>query len=144
MQGDFLREKFKNKELIIGTHITAPEPINIEIMCKAGFDVIWIDWEHGPMDRKDINLMIMGVRTTKSAVFVRVPNNDEEYVKPALEMGVDGITGSIEPGKEADLCILKENPFDNISNLSTVYKVAKGGRLFDSAQLRETAVGMMK
>ena len=91
MQGDFLREKFKNKELIIGTHITAPEPINIEIMCKAGFDVIWIDWEHGPMDRKDINLMIMGVRTTKSAVFVRVPNNDEEYVKPALEMGVDGI-----------------------------------------------------
>ena len=91
MKGDVLKEKFKNKELIIGTHITAPEPMNIEIMAKAGFDVIWIDWEHAPIDRKDLNLMIMGVRTTDSAVFVRVPNNKEEWVKPALEMGADGI-----------------------------------------------------
>ena len=109
MKGDILKEKFKNKELIIGTHITAPEPINIEIMAKAGFDVIWIDWEHAPIDRKDLNLMIMGVRTTDAAVFVRVPNNDEEYVKPALEMGPDGIifpnVKNAEEAKKAIDCV---------------------------------------
>ena len=62
----------------------------------------------------------------------------------AKEMNVFTVTGSIEAGKEADLCVLNQNPFDSISHLSSVFQVYKGGRAFTPETLRASAVGMMK
>ena len=62
----------------------------------------------------------------------------------AREMKIFEKTGSIEPGKEADLCVLDENPLDDIQSLAAVHSVYKGGRRFDPAALRACAAGMMK
>ena len=64
-------------------------------------------------------------------------------IEAAKEMKVDGITGSLEAGKEADLCILTADPLEDVKNLASVCGVCKGGRMFDSAELRESAVGAM-
>ncbi len=88
-----------------------------------------IVWEAENLRRCDMsNLQIMKALT----------------IEAAKEMNVDTITGTIEPYKEADLCVLKADPLAAITNLSTVYKVMKGGRLFDSAELRNSAIGKMK
>lgn len=82
-----VKQKINKKQLAVGTHVVLSEPIISEILCSCGFDIIWLDWEHGAMDRKDINLHIMAVLSKGGAPFVRVPWNDPVLIKPILEMG---------------------------------------------------------
>ena len=59
----------------------------------------------------------------------------------ARVLGVDGHTGSIEPGKAADLVLLDGNPLEDISAVRRGVLVIKGGRLYQPDQLyRATGV----
>jgi imidazolonepropionase-like amidohydrolase len=54
---------------------------------------------------------------------------------PAKAMGVDKESGTIEPGKRADLVILGANPLENISNIRRTEMVVEGGVIYDCAAL---------
>jgi 2-dehydro-3-deoxyglucarate aldolase/4-hydroxy-2-oxoheptanedioate aldolase len=101
-----VKDKILKKELVIGTHIATSDPVASEIVCTAGFDFVWIDGEHGAMDRKDINLHIMAVRGQGVAPFVRVPWNDPVLVKPILDMGPAGMVFPfVKTAEEARLAV---------------------------------------
>lgn len=82
-----IKQKISSGKLVKGTHMIIGEPIISEILCNCGFDLIWLDGEHGAMDKKDLNLLIMTILGKGVAPFVRVPWNDPVLVKPILEMG---------------------------------------------------------
>ena len=82
-----VKEKILNDQLAIGTHVKLPNPQISEIVASCGLDIVWIDSEHGGMDKKDIDLHIMAIRSSGSAPFVRIPWNDPVLAKPVLEMG---------------------------------------------------------
>jgi len=88
---DKIKEKIKEKELVIGTVLISNNNCVAELMGKVGFDFVWIDGEHAPLDKKEILYHIMAAQGAGSAAFVRVAWNDPVLVKPILEMGVDGI-----------------------------------------------------
>ena len=100
-----IKKKINRKQVVIGTHIRIGDPIVTDIICNCGFDIIWIDSEHGPTDKKDIYLQIITIRGAGIAPFVRVPWNDPVLVKPILEMGPAGIVfpmvSSVEEAKKA-------------------------------------------
>ena len=101
-----VKDKILKEDLVIGTHIATSDPVASEIVCTAGFDFVWIDGEHGAMDRKDINLHIMAVRGQGVAPFVRVPWNDPVLVKPILDMGTAGIVFPfVKTAEEAQLAV---------------------------------------
>jgi imidazolonepropionase-like amidohydrolase len=53
----------------------------------------------------------------------------------ARVMKLEKDSGSIEPGKRADLMLVDGNPLKNISDIRRVVKVVKDGRMYDSKKL---------
>ena len=53
-------------------------------------------------------------------------------------MKLEKDTGSIEPGKRADLILVAGNPLQDIKNLRKVSKVITNGTMFDSRKLGQT------
>jgi imidazolonepropionase-like amidohydrolase len=58
---------------------------------------------------------------------------------PARAMRVDKDSGTIEPGKRADLVILAANPLENISNIRKTEKVMANGVLYECGPLWKSA-----
>jgi imidazolonepropionase-like amidohydrolase len=59
-------------------------------------------------------------------------------IVPARVMHLDGESGSVEPGKRADMVLVDGDPLENISNLRRVESVVKDGRLYDSRRLAQS------
>ena len=53
----------------------------------------------------------------------------------ARAMNLAEDSGSIEPGKRADLILVNGNPLENISDIRKASRVIANGRLYDSAKL---------
>jgi imidazolonepropionase-like amidohydrolase len=54
---------------------------------------------------------------------------------PAKFLGTESTSGAIEPGKIADLVLLRANPLEDIRNTQKIDAVIANGRLFDRAAL---------
>lgn len=88
---DLIKDKLNNGEIPLGTVVTFNDPEIADLLCNCGFDFIWIDSEHGPLDKNMINMHIMAVRGAGAAPFVRIAWNDPVLAKPILDMGPAGI-----------------------------------------------------
>lgn len=60
-------------------------------------------------------------------------------IVPARVMHLDADSGTIAPGKRADLVVLDANPLDSIGAVRRVHRVVAAGRMFVPAPLWRTA-----
>lgn len=88
---DKLREKLAKGETIFGCHTSWGGAMVAEMYGVAGFDVIWIDTEHGNIDPKEVQNTLVGARAGGIPAFVRVPWHNGVLAKPLLDLGADGI-----------------------------------------------------
>jgi imidazolonepropionase-like amidohydrolase len=56
--------------------------------------------------------------------------------RAALALGVAQDLGTLEVGKLADIVLLDANPLEDIKNTQTIWRVIKGGWVFDPEKLR--------
>jgi 2-dehydro-3-deoxyglucarate aldolase/4-hydroxy-2-oxoheptanedioate aldolase len=75
---------------LIGTLVTLASPDVAEVLSHVGFDYLWIDTEHAPLDFAHVQQMIQAVGG-RCPCLVRVPENKEVWIKKALDTGCDGI-----------------------------------------------------
>lgn len=85
-----LQERIKTATAF-GTHTHWGGAALAELYGIAGFDALWIDTEHGAVDKSQLLNTIVGAATSDMAVFVRIAWNDMVLAKPILDMGVEGI-----------------------------------------------------
>ena len=89
MKQTFRKDLLSGKTMI-GTIVTQPNPAMAEILADVGFDWLWIDAEHSPMEMGDIQGILQAIED-RCACIVRVPSSDEVYLKKALDIGAPGI-----------------------------------------------------
>lgn len=84
------RTRLLRNERLLGTMVTCPSPAGAEILATAGFDWLFIDAEHGPLETRDIQSILQTVGD-RVACIVRVSSADEVPIKKSLDLGAAGI-----------------------------------------------------
>lgn len=75
---------------MIGPIISLPCPDVADLLSRVGFDYLWIDLEHSPMDVGDAQALLQAAGGRAPCV-IRVPEVSEAWIKKALDTGCDGI-----------------------------------------------------
>ncbi len=83
--------KTRSGEIALGGLVTFTDPAVTELVADAGYDWVFIDGEHGVMDRNTAMLHLMAVRGTNCASFYRVPACDHTEIKRVIDFGPAGI-----------------------------------------------------
>src|SRR3954452_22048425 len=74
----------------LGTVITLPDVALAELTASA-VDFVWIDLEHGALDRRDVQPLAIAARSAGAESFVRLPSAGDTALGPVLDAGVDGV-----------------------------------------------------
>lgn len=86
-----LKEKMKKQESIAGMHISLADSSATEICASTGYDFLWIDTEHAPIDRQILLHHLVAAHSGGTQTLVRVGWNDPVMIKQVLELGPDGV-----------------------------------------------------
>ncbi len=89
MLTDF-KDRLARGDAFIGAFICLPSPESAEIFAELGYDWLIIDTEHGPYDVLTAQRMLQAVGQRCPCV-VRVPSNEDAWIKKALDIGSAGI-----------------------------------------------------
>lgn len=85
-----MKEKKKFGKAMLGTLLSISAPQVSEIIAMSGFDWVFIDMEHSAMSLESVQNAIQ-IMEGKILTIVRVPLNDEVWIKRILDTGCDGI-----------------------------------------------------
>jgi len=88
--GHEFRARLKGGDRLLGTMVTLPCAATAEILAGLGFDWLFVDGEHGPLETAEL-AAILQVAGDKTACIVRVPEAAEVPIKKALDLGAAGI-----------------------------------------------------
>ena len=86
-----LKHRLRAKSPMIGTFLKTPSAMICEVLGRSDLDLICLDAEHSPFDRRDINDCILALRHVAKPSLVRVPANRPEHILNALDCGATGV-----------------------------------------------------
>jgi 4-hydroxy-2-oxoheptanedioate aldolase len=86
-----MKQRLLAGEVLAGYVNVIPSAVSVQAMAAAGADWIIIDQEHGAVGPESLHAMIAATAGTQCSPIVRVPKRDEAWVKPALDLGAEGI-----------------------------------------------------
>jgi 2-keto-3-deoxy-L-rhamnonate aldolase RhmA len=84
------RARLKRREKLLGTMVTLASGASAEVLAGLGFDWLFVDGEHGPLEMRELTEILQAVGD-KTACIVRVPQAAEVPIKKALDLGAHGI-----------------------------------------------------
>ena len=97
-----LKRKLLAREYVFGGWVSYREPAIAETFARAGMDFVAIDMEHTTITTDQANRIITSVQAEGSCCLPRPVSHNNDFVKPLLEAGVDGlIIPIIENGDDA-------------------------------------------
>src|SRR5512139_3001531 len=105
------RQRLKDREALVGTIVSLGSPEVAEVLSAAGFDWLFVDAEHSPLDALAIQRIVIGAGSTPC--LVRLARGDEVSIKKALDVGAAGIIAPLVNSAEqaaAVVCHAKYAP----------------------------------
>jgi 2-keto-3-deoxy-L-rhamnonate aldolase RhmA len=89
--GRNFRARLRGGEMLLGTMLTLPTPAVAEMLAGLGFDWLFIDAEHGPLETAELLGLLQATSAGTAASIVRVPAGNEVAIKKVLDLGADGL-----------------------------------------------------
>jgi len=86
----YFRKRLQQGELLVGTGVTLSSPEVSELLAEAGFDWLFLDAEHAPLESSALQAMVMAAGS-QAACIIRVPTLGEATIKHALDIGATGV-----------------------------------------------------
>jgi len=83
------RTRLRSGERLIAPLVTLNSPAAVELLSEVGFDWLFIDAEHSPLDTAQMQALMQAAAPTPCVV--RLSASDEMHVKRALDIGAAGI-----------------------------------------------------
>jgi|WetSurMetagenome_2_1015567.scaffolds.fasta_scaffold447214_1 2-dehydro-3-deoxyglucarate aldolase len=84
------RNLLHSKKILWGTLVSLPAPEITEILADAGYDWLFIDMEHAPLEVRDVQRILQAGGESIAGI-IRLPANDPIYIKKAMDIGPAGI-----------------------------------------------------
>lgn len=84
------RKRLQEGDVLIGALLQMPLPEVAEAFVQAGYDWLFVDLEHSPMDARNA-LDVLTAVDSRIPCVVRVPWNDEANIKKVLDIGATGV-----------------------------------------------------
>ena len=94
--------------------------IEMGVKMITGSDSSWGDYQLGNTPYETECLVMAGLSPTRGVASVTG--------EAAASLGIDDVTGTLEPGKAADMIVVDGNPADNVDDLWNVDEVFLAGR----------------
>lgn len=88
---NYVKRALKEKKKVTAAWAQAGSNITTEILGEAGFDVLFIDMEHGPGDIQTLITQIHALKGLNTIPLVRAPWNDFVQIKRILDAGAYGL-----------------------------------------------------
>ena len=88
--GEF-RQRLLQQELLVGTFVKTPSMMIAEVLGQTELDLVCIDAEHSPFDRRDIDACLLAYRAESMPALVRVPSAAPEQILNSLDCGASGV-----------------------------------------------------
>ena len=89
-----MKEPFRNRlhrnEPLLGTLVSLASLESAEILAEAGFDWFFVDLEHSPLGPREAQAILQAAGERVDCI-LRVPLNDEIWIKKALDTGAAGV-----------------------------------------------------
>jgi 2-keto-3-deoxy-L-rhamnonate aldolase RhmA len=86
-----LKDQLSARAPLLGTFLKTPSSMIAEVLVRTDLDLVCIDAEHAPFDRRDIDACIQALTAGGKPVIVRVPSSQPEHILNALDCGATGI-----------------------------------------------------
>ncbi|MGR3467562.1 MAG: HpcH/HpaI aldolase family protein [Shimia sp.] len=90
MSNDTFRARLLAGEFLAGTFVKTPAHEVVEVLARSGLDFICLDAEHGPWDRRALDVCLAVARGLDFPVLVRVPAGNPELMLGVLDSGAVG------------------------------------------------------
>jgi 4-hydroxy-2-oxoheptanedioate aldolase len=91
MADNKLKRKLKSGRIVTGCVIQMPSPQLVEICGLGGFDFVFIDIEHSPINHIECEEMIRAAEVREIDPIVRISRNNPEEILRFLDIGAKGI-----------------------------------------------------
>lgn len=97
-----LKDRLTNGEVLQGAVINIAHPTMVEVVCEAGADFLFLDFEHGLRDYNDIGQAIIAAELHKVPTLVRLGERSLNLTERMLDAGASGfLFPHVETAEEA-------------------------------------------
>ncbi len=86
-----VKTKLAAGQQVVGGTITTSDPNIYCSMANSGFDFLWIEMQHSPLNYEQVARMIWACKDAPAIPFIRVPDATEGDIQKATDIGALGI-----------------------------------------------------
>lgn len=87
LRPNFLREKLRAGQAVLGTFAVVPSPMLVDILGTAGLDFVVIDGEHGAIGFEAAQQMVIAAESRGMSPVMRISGVSESETLKALDIG---------------------------------------------------------